>query len=76
MPFYDLKCKQCDTEHNIMASMRDKEEKLIPCPVCGSTDMETVYKGAPFVLKGLSDPVAACPHQHICGAACPHGASA
>ena len=61
-----------------MASMRDKEDKNIPCPECGSTDMETIYKGAPFVLKGLGDPAAvmACPNQHICGANCHHYATA
>ena len=72
MPFYDLKCKSCGGEHNIMASMKARAENEIACPDCGSLDMETLYKNAPNVLKGVAAPAAACPNQHICGAGCHH----
>ena len=76
MPFYDLLCVSCDKEFNIMASMADKVERRIPCPECGSTDMETVYKSAPFFIKGGGDaaPPPVCPNSHVCGASCPHSA--
>ena len=73
MPFYDLRCPKCDKEYNISATMSDKTERLIPCPDCGSLDLETVYKGAPAVLKG-SAPSGGCPNSSICGSGggCPH----
>ena len=73
MPFYDLRCKACDKEFNIKATMADKTDKRIPCPECGSTDMETVYKSAPFYIKSKqAAETAACPNSHSCGASCPH----
>ena len=72
MPFYDLRCVKCDKEFNIMASMADKSERRIPCPECGSTDMETVYNFAPAYIKGVGDRIPACPNSHACGARCPH----
>jgi hypothetical protein len=50
--------------------MSDKAEKRIPCPDCGSFDLQTVYKSAPGVLKGTKAPE--CPNSHICGAGCRH----
>ena len=70
MPFYDLRCSECGGEFNISASMTDKTEKRIPCPECGSFDLQTVYKSAPGVLKGAKAPE--CPNSHICGAGCRH----
>ena len=46
MPFYDLRCPKCDKEYNISASMTEKSEKKIPCPDCGSFDLETVFKAS------------------------------
>ena len=76
MPFYDLRCASCDKEYNIMASMADKTERRIPCPECGSTDMETVYKSAPYYIKGGGDPMPACHNSSMCGATCPHSRGA
>ena len=70
MPFYDLRCPRCDKDFNISATMADKTAKLIPCPECGSTDLETVYLAAPWVSKGSRAPE--CPNSHVCGAACRH----
>jgi len=68
MPFYDMYCAQCDKEYNIMASMSDKAARRIPCPECGSLELETVYKSAPAYIKG-GEP--ACPNIGTCGG-CPH----
>ena len=72
MPFYDLKCTSCDSEHNISASMNDKSEKKITCPDCGSSELETVFKAPPAVLKGMPD--MGCMHGGSCGGGggCPH----
>ncbi|MCL2045398.1 MAG: zinc ribbon domain-containing protein [Oscillospiraceae bacterium] len=75
MPFYDLRCKNCDEEFNVRASMVDKAEKRIPCPVCGSTDLATSFKFAPNYIRAggaASEPVAACANSKTCSAACPH----
>ena len=67
MPFYDLICNNCNKESNVMALMADKEARLIPCPDCGSTDMDTNYKSAPAVLKSKNTNTSACPHRSVCG---------
>ena len=72
MPFYDLRCVQCDKEFNIMASMSDKTEQRIACPECGSTGMQTVYKSAPYYNKGGGETSQACPNSQVCGTSCPH----
>ena len=76
MPFYDLLCTKCDQEFNIMASMSDKTEGRIPCPDCGATGMVTVYKSAPFFIKGGGDAIPACPNSRACGVSCPHSRGA
>jgi len=43
MPFYDFKCKKCGSKFNVMATMAEKENKLIPCPNCGDRDLERIY---------------------------------
>jgi len=67
MPFYDLYCANCDKEFNIMASMADKTNRRIPCPGCGSTDLETVYNSAPAFIKGGKETVPMCPNSRTCG---------
>ena len=71
MPFYDLRCPVCDREYNISATMADKADKRIPCPDCGSLDLETVYIGSPAYIK--SSQGNGCPNRHVCGAGCSHG---
>ncbi|MCL2571364.1 MAG: zinc ribbon domain-containing protein [Defluviitaleaceae bacterium] len=68
MPKYELYCPKCTSEHSIWASMKEKSEKKIPCPECGSFELETVYKAAPAYVKGQ----AACPNRVGCGHSCPH----
>ena len=68
MPFYDLYCKSCDKEYNIRASMEDKTERRIQCPDCSSTEMESVYKSAPFYVKNRAGGNPTCPQSKVCGA--------
>jgi len=73
MPYYDLRCTDCYSEHNISASMREKSEKLIKCPDCGSVELETLFKAPPAVLRGTaSAPVTNCPNLSACGHVCRH----
>jgi len=71
MPFYDLRCEKCGTEFNASATISDKTEKRVPCPDCGSFDLETVYKSAPAYIKSTRD--GDCPNRHVCGSGCRHG---
>jgi len=67
MPFYDLRCVDCDIESNVKATMAEKTEHRIPCPECGSTNMKTVYKSAPAYIKSSGDAMQACPGSSACG---------
>ena len=71
MPYYDLRCVQCDREFNISATITEKTEKQISCPDCGSHELETVFKGTPAYIKSRSS--GDCPHRSACGSMCPHG---
>ena len=71
MPFYDLRCDKCGKEFNVSAAIADKTEKRVPCPDCGSFDLETVYKSAPAYIKNTRD--GECPSRHVCGSGCRHG---
>jgi len=67
MPFYDLRCKDCDEISNIRATMSEKEEGHIPCPKCGSYNMETHYISAPAYIKSTGEKPPACPSSNTCG---------
>ena len=67
MPFYDLHCRDCDITSNVRATMAEKEENRIPCPECGSVNMETVYISAPAYIKNSSDSMPSCPSGNTCG---------
>lgn len=71
MPFYDLKCKKCNEEFNIMAKMSEREGKLIKCPKCGGVELEAVFSNINIIQSrkaGVSD----CPNAHVCGSCCRH----
>ena len=76
MPFYDLRCSNCEKEFNIRVTMEEKTKRRIPCPECGSTDMKTVYKSAPFYIKSGGNAVQECPSSSTCGNACPYSKGA
>ena len=67
MPFYDLKCSDCNTTSNIKATIAEKTDRSIPCPECGSKNMETVYLSAPAYIKNTGDRLPACPSNSSCG---------
>lgn len=71
MPSYDLKC-QCGHEFNLMASMSDRENRLIHCPVCGSNSLEAVFKSLGILRSRKAQGDSACPHAHVCGGGCSH----
>jgi len=71
MPHYDLRCTKCNGEYNIRATMTEKSQKLIPCPDCGSLELETLYKVPPAYVKGTK--ATTCPNAGGCGAKCPRG---
>lgn len=71
MPFYDLKCKKCGEEFNIMAKMSDRENKLINCPKCGHNELAPVFSNVNIIQKRSSDGPA-CPNAHKCGGCCGH----
>lgn len=70
MPSYDLKC-QCGNEFNVSAKMSDRENKLIQCPVCGSKDLQAVFKSIGIIHSRKSPERAACANAHVCGG-CQH----
>ena len=70
MPKYNLYCPACEQEHGIWASMTEKSQKKIPCPDCGSFELETIFKSAPAYVKGSN--AAPCPNRVGCGHSCPH----
>ncbi len=72
MPFYDLKCRECDEEFNIMAKMSERDQKLIKCPKCGCAELETVFKSVNIVQSRKSSDASACPNAHVCGSGCCH----
>jgi len=71
MPNYDLRCQTCDKEYNIRATIAEKSEQRIPCPDCGSFELETLFKAPPAYVKGASGGVK-CPNAAGCGSACRH----
>jgi len=69
MPFYDLKCEKCGKEFNIMASMSDRENRLVKCPDCGSSELGSVFKSVNIIQSKKHDaPV--CPNIDRCGGCC------
>lgn len=74
MPFYNLKCKECNTEFEIFASVPDKSGGRIHCPGCGSKELDSLWKAAPRYLKGglQNSKEFACPNSEVCGEDCEH----
>jgi len=66
MPFYDFKCGKCNEEFEIMAQLSQKENNLITCPICGSNELNTQYKGFNVITSKVKD-VPSCPQMGSCG---------
>ncbi|HAL74110.1 MAG TPA: FmdB family transcriptional regulator [Clostridiales bacterium] len=73
MPYYDLRCKACNKEFNIKASIQERSDRLISCPDCKSPDLETVYKKVNIVTR-LNKDCDVCPSSmpssHRCSGGC------
>lgn len=72
MPFYDLRCKQCNEQFNIMAKMSEREQKLIKCPKCGNTELEAVFSNINIIQSRKSQDARACSNAHKCNGCCGH----
>jgi putative FmdB family regulatory protein len=72
MPFYDLRCTACSEEFNVMAKMSEREQKLIKCPKCGSTELEAVFSNVNIVQSRKTPEMPACPNAHKCNGCCGH----
>jgi len=70
MPFYDLRCAECEHAFRTMSSMTERSQRQIPCPECGSHELEAVFHSAPAYIKSLKAP--ACPNISTCGGGCRH----
>ncbi len=71
MPFYDLKCRKCGNEFNVMASISDKENMRIKCENCGSNLLDSVFSNI-SIIKAMESAKDKCPNSHICGGCCHH----
>jgi putative FmdB family regulatory protein len=60
MPYYDLKCADCEHEFNAKASMDERSAQAIRCPACGSFRLETVFRKV-NVVKSRGDLPESCP---------------
>ncbi len=72
MPFYDFRCNNCEKEFNVLAQLREMEEKKIPCPGCGSRDLTRVWRQANIGVvsrAAVPEPPNACA---CCRKDCPH----
>lgn len=69
MPFYQLLCHDCGAAFEKQASIKDREEKRIYCPKCGSMQLEPDYSlgSAHVQIKQNQDKGYSCPHGGGCG---------
>lgn len=51
MPFYDLKCKNCNHKFNVYASISKSTGNKIRCPECGGFEHNTIFNDKPNVYK-------------------------
>jgi putative FmdB family regulatory protein len=77
MPYYDLICDDCHEPSNLKATIRERSERLLTCPACGSKNLSTVYRQV-NVLRFHNKDCDVCPGASgrptggCCGGACAH----
>ncbi len=78
MPYYDLRCEDCQKEFNAKATVQERTYGLISCPSCGSSSLATIYKKV-NVLRFKGKDCDVCPGSGLpsnrggcCGGACSH----
>jgi putative FmdB family regulatory protein len=74
MPYYDLKCADCENEFNAKASMDARTTGAIQCPACGSYRLETIFRKVNLV-RSRGDVPEGCPAEAggDCGGGCCSG---
>jgi putative FmdB family regulatory protein len=79
MPYYDLRCESCQHEFNQKASIQERSEGLMRCPVCGSGKLASMFKQV-NILRFRGRDCDVCPGQAVtrnggcgCSGACGHG---
>ena len=60
MPYYDLKCADCEHEFNTKATLSDRTGGAIRCPACGSFRLETIFRKV-NIIRSRSDMADSCP---------------
>ncbi|NLU52969.1 MAG: zinc ribbon domain-containing protein [Clostridiaceae bacterium] len=73
MPYYDLRCSKCGNTFNAKATISQRENRQIPCPQCGSFELEAVFASVNYTVKSSGCDVSSCPQSHRCHAGCCHG---
>lgn len=67
MPFYALRCRACGHTFEQQATIRQRTERELICPACGSRELAPDYTaGSAHVVRRTGD-ASACPHQGQCG---------
>jgi putative FmdB family regulatory protein len=44
MPYYDLRCESCQHAFHVKASIQERSEGLLRCPVCGAANLANIYR--------------------------------
>lgn len=73
MPFYDLRCRECGREFNVMAKMSERESRAIKCPECGANELDAVFSSVNIIQSRKTAEAPLCPNVHKCGGCCGHG---
>lgn len=69
MPFYKLICRGCGHIFEKQASIAQREQRRITCPVCGGTSVENDYTAGSASVHLKAD----CPHRQGAAPACAAG---
>lgn len=69
MPYYELRCTNCQTEFNVKASIQERTEKSIRCPNCASQELEAIYRKV-NILRHKDSECEACSLSDSTGSCC------
>ena len=72
MPYYELRCTNCQTGFNVKATIRERSEKEIRCPNCASQELETVYRKV-NILRHKDSECEACSMSNAASGGCSGG---
>ena len=69
MPYYELRCADCQTEFKVKAAIQERSEKSIRCPNCASLELETIYRKV-NILRHKDSECEACALSDSAGSCC------